>query len=111
MRTEAAHGALRLPPPRGRLVLIVAWSLGVMVVVLGAVYAMGIRGGAAGALAIAMAAFYGWIVVVFGAALVVALTGEPPAIERDGLRLRLRPWRRLVTLHWSEISRLWIAVT
>jgi hypothetical protein len=117
MRTDTDRQSLRLPPPRGRLVLLVAWSLGFVVALLGYAFTLGItdivvdpvaRAGAAALVVILLTAIYLRIAVVFGVALVLAVTGEPSAVEPDGLRLRPRPWRRLVMVPWSQISRVWI---
>jgi hypothetical protein len=71
-----------------------------------------VLGGSGGRLvlfAVLLVALFGWLVVAAVVTLVAQLTGPPPALTREGVRLRLRPWRRrVVTIPWPEITLVWI---
>jgi hypothetical protein len=57
---------------------------------------------------VALVAVFGYSVVVGLMSLWAQVTGPAPGLTADGVRLRLRLWRRrLVTVPWSEITVIW----
>jgi hypothetical protein len=86
-------------------VIFVAGTLGYAVVL-----------GAAGVRLVVLAA---GLLVAFGPILVAAVlagiaaaTGSDPAVTPEGLRIRVRPWRRrTVLVPWADLTAVWIGYT
>jgi hypothetical protein len=107
--THAVPGELRLTRARWRIVGGSLRTVIAVALVLGYALLLGARGLRLWLLAVLLLAVTAAPIVVSLLLLITQLTGPAAGVTRDGVRLRVRTWRRrVVTIPWDEITVLWI---